>query len=101
MWHERLRTGFAGCLADGLFAQGPYLPAHEGPPLGLDGIGDDERAELVLQLLLQTVDMPVPNVAHLLMGFEVHDGEYGACLPPYYLGTRDWDQMMHTYLFRP
>lgn len=42
--------------------------------------GEDERAALVLQLLLGCLDGQAPNLAHMLLGFDVEDGLEGLAL---------------------
>lgn len=36
----------------------------------------DPRAELVLQLLLTSLEQPAPNLSHLLCGFDFESGEF-------------------------
>lgn len=52
---------------------------------GADGGQEDERAQLVLQLLLHAAEQPSPSLTHLLMGFHVEDGPDGESLPQRYL----------------
>jgi hypothetical protein len=40
----------------------------------------DVRASLILNLLLQAVDYPAPNLTHLLLGFNVVEGPQGTRL---------------------
>jgi hypothetical protein len=77
----RLRMGFAAVLQESLFSHGAYYPVdpdsddRNTPGDAVDG--DDERAGLVLQLLLDSLDAPAPNLAHILMGFDVASGPEG------------------------
>jgi hypothetical protein len=45
--------------------------------LGGDAEATDVRASLILNLLLQAVDYPAPNLTHLLLGFNVVEGPQG------------------------
>lgn len=94
--HEVLSHGFAECMQDSLFEQSPFVSeaddAEGAPPGGgltsrlagsagraeADAAGGADRAMLVLQLLLGSQQGPAPNLAHLLLGFNVEDGAEGA-----------------------
>lgn len=72
----RIQAGFAACLQESLYR-----------PLELTGEVDSggkhaetDRADLILQLLLHSVDAASPSFAHLLMGFHVEDGPQGVQL---------------------
>jgi len=75
----RLRAGFGAILQESLFSHGAFYPTEEDTgeaDTGSDS-ADDERAALVLQLLLDSLDAPTPNLAHVLLGFNVQDGPIG------------------------
>lgn len=63
-------------LQDSLVSQGAFYPADPDAEDGSDDT-DDERAALVLQLLLDSIEAPAPNLAHILMGYDVHAGPNG------------------------
>jgi hypothetical protein len=42
-----------------------------------DAATEDERAALIMQLMLHLLDRPVPTMAHMLLGFDVEDGAAG------------------------
>ena len=72
--------GFEQCLSDALF-QGPQQ-LQEGSPGGGSGepSGDPlgaQRAALALRLLHLASAQPAPNLAHLLLGFDVSSGPKG------------------------
>ena len=70
-----LRAGCAAALQEGLFSSGAAVSAGEdGRP---DEEGKDERAPLVLQLLLGSLDGQAPTLAHMLLGFDAEDGPEG------------------------
>ena len=75
-----LRAGCAAALQEGLFTSsgGAVIAAEDGRPEVEDG--EDERAALVLQLLLGSLDGQAPTLAHMLLGFDVEDGPEGAAL---------------------
>ena len=76
---QRMVLGFEQCLADALWA-GPQpadedaTPGGSGNPAG--GLGG-QRACLALRLLQLTSTQPAPNLAHLLLGFDVSRGPKG------------------------
>lgn len=75
----RLRAGFGAVLQESLFSHGVFYPIEEDngeADTGSDS-ADDERAALVLQLLLDSLDASAPNLAHILLGFNVTDGPIG------------------------
>ena len=85
---QRLLQGYSACLADGSAAReagggGEAPPCAAGGGLGAEGGGDD-RADLVLNLLLAPLqaERPAPNLAHLLLGFDVEHGVYSSALDP-------------------
>ena len=70
----------AGILLDGLtgdsiFCTTPEEAASTGKASEVSA--EDDRAELVLQLLLTGLDAPSPNVGHMLLGFDVEHGPEG------------------------
>lgn len=76
----RLRAGFAAILQESLFSHGAFYSTEddEAEATVSGDATDDERAALVLQLLLDSLDAPTPNMAHILLGFDVEDGPEGA-----------------------
>ena len=67
----------AGILLDGLTGDSIfYTTPEEAASTGKasEVSAEDDRAELVLQLLLAGLDAPAPNVGHMLLGF---GGEHG------------------------
>ena len=79
-FYLQLRTGVAGILLDGLtgdsiFYTTPKEAASTGKASEVSA--EDDRAELVLQLLLAGLDAPAPNVGHMLLGFDVEHGPEG------------------------
>ena len=75
-FYLRLRAGAASALQESLFAHGAsFTTAADEEEAG--GSGEDERASLVLQLLLGTLDAPAPNLAHMLLGFDCEQGPEG------------------------
>ena len=85
----RIRAGYAACLHESLASTGASLMPPEDAS-GDVGPSGDERGDLVLQLLLHTLDQPAPNFAHLLMGYNVEDGVQGM------LGAASKGLMMNT-----
>ena len=90
-FYLQLRAGVAGILLDGLTGDSIfYTTPEEAASTGkASAVGaEDDRAELVLQLLLAGLDAPAPNVGHMLLGFDVEHGPEGVdcctsllCLP--------------------
>lgn len=79
----RLRAGFAAILHESLFSHGAFYPMDDDDvekAAAGGGSTDDERATLVLQLLLDSLEAPAPNLAHILLGFDVEDGPEGETL---------------------
>lgn len=78
-----LVDGFASCLQESIFK-----PRRAVPLVGEDGdaeleqqavpamvmVDEDDRAALILELLLRTVNQPAPSLAHLLLGYDVDAG---------------------------
>ena len=50
------------------------IAGEDGRP---DEEGEDERAPLVLQLLLGSLEGQAPTLAHILLGFDAEDGPEG------------------------
>ena len=82
---QRMVLGFEQCLSDALF-QGPQQ-LQEGSPGG--GLGEPSgdplgalRAALALRLLHLASAQPAPNLAHLLLGFDVSSGPRGGVMAP-------------------
>ena len=74
----------AGILLDGLMSDSTFYTTPEdaaSTSKAADASSADERAELVLQLLLSGLDGPAPNVGHMLLGFDVEHGPEGMPLP--------------------
>ena len=70
----------AGILLDGLTGDSIfYTTPEEAASTGKasEVSAEDDRAELVLQLLLAGLDAPAPNVGHMLLGFDVEHGPEG------------------------
>ena len=61
--------GYAQCLQDSLWVQPAAASESE-----------EDRAGLVLRTLQLAALQPAPNLAHLLLGFDVHAGPQGASL---------------------
>ena len=77
---QRMVLGFEQCLADALFADPSDITPGgtseaSGGPSG-DALGG-QRASLALRLLNLTSGQPAPNLAHLLLGFDVSSGPRG------------------------
>ena len=76
----------AGILLDGLTGDSIfYTTPEEAASTGKasEVSAEDDRAELVLQLLLAGLDAPAPNVGHMLLGFDVEHGPEGVrCSAP-------------------
>ena len=75
---QHLIQSFAGCLQDSLFRPTTHAGYGAGAPKGGaeeggGGRGRDERAHLILELLLRPIVMkhPAPNLTHLLLGFDL------------------------------
>ena len=91
----RLQDGFAACLQASLFSLGVAVavegrgPGEEGAAVGggggADGGGGEEegdpRAALVLHLLLAALEQPLPNLAHLLCGYDAESGGWWGWQP--------------------
>lgn len=77
---SRLQDGFAACLEHALFTVAvDCLPTDDallsfGGLAASDGGGCDTRADLVLELLLSSLEQPAPTLTHLLCGFDVESG---------------------------
>ena len=76
-------------LLDGLGSSSAfYITPEDAVSAGKasDASATDDRAELLLQLLLSGLDGPAPNVGHMLLGFDVEHGPQGeqacACMLP-------------------
>ena len=83
-FYVQLRAGVAGILLDGLMGDSTFYTTPEdaaSTSKAADVSSADERAELVLQLLLSGLDGPAPNVGHMLLGFDVEHGPEGMPLP--------------------
>eukprot|EP00887_Chlorella_sp_A99_P002898 scaffold6.g2898.t1 len=81
---QRLQDGFAACLQASLFSTQVSVSVEEEVPEGQGAAeeeGGDPRAALVLQLLLGALEQPLPNLAHLLCGFEAESGMGDVFLP--------------------
>ncbi|CAK0757624.1 hypothetical protein CVIRNUC_002556 [Coccomyxa viridis] len=79
-FYLQLRAGVAGILLDGLTGDSIfYTTPEEAASTGKasEVSAEDDRAELVLQLLLAGLDAPAPNVGHMLLGFGVEHGPEG------------------------
>ena len=79
----RLRAGFAAVLQESLFSHGAFYSTEEDEAEATTSgnATDDERAALVLHLLLDSLEAPAPNLAHILLGFDVEDGPEGVQMP--------------------
>ncbi|KAL4441042.1 hypothetical protein ABPG77_010473 [Micractinium sp. CCAP 211/92] len=86
---HRLQDGFAACLQDSLFNLGASVSLEDDQAAAAAGDADveaadeaaDPRAELVLQLLLASLEQPAPNLSHLLCGFDFESGMGPVYLP--------------------
>jgi hypothetical protein len=70
----------AGILLDGLMGDSTFYTTPEdaaSTSKAADASNMDDRAELVLQLLLSGLEGPAPNVGHMLLGFDVERGPEG------------------------
>ena len=78
----RLRFAFAGCLQSALCHSGSdTLDTEEESDPNADAgtaVQPDPRASKMMQLLLAGLQMPVPSLTHLLMGFDVTRGPEGS-----------------------
>lgn len=69
----RLQAGFAASLRDSLFG----LTSMQRAPASTGADGQDERADLILQLIADDLCRPGLQLAHLLLGFHVSSGYPG------------------------
>jgi len=69
----------AGILLDGLTGDSIFYttPEDTASTSKADTSTADDRAELILQLLLNGLDGHAPNVGHMLLGFNVEHGPEG------------------------
>ena len=70
----------AGVLLDGLTGDSAFYTTPEdaaSTSKAADTSSADDRAELVLQLLLSGLEGPAPNIGHMLLGFDVEHGPEG------------------------
>ena len=75
-----VRTGVAGILLDGLTGDSAFYTTLEdaaSTSKAVEASSTDNRAELVLQLLLSGLEGPAPNIGHMLLGFDVEHGPEG------------------------
>ena len=74
----------AGILLDGLTGDTTFYTTPEDTASTSKGDTStaDDRAELILQLLLNGLDGNAPNVGHMLLGFNVEHGSEGTELFP-------------------
>ena len=68
----RIVQGYAQCLADSLCSGPAAEPTAEAQ-------GED-RAGLILRLLQLACQQPAPNLAHMLLGYDISAGPQGARL---------------------
>ena len=76
----QLRAGIAGILLDGLTGDSTFYTTPEdaaSTSRAAEASSADDRAELVLQLLLSGLDGAAPNVGHMLLGFDAEHGPEG------------------------
>ena len=82
--YVQLRTGVAGILLDGFTGDSTFYTTPEdaaSTSKAVETSSTDDRAELVLQLLLSGLEGPAPNVGHMLLGFDVEHGPEGEQTP--------------------
>ena len=78
--YVQLRAGVAGILLDGFTGDSTFYTTPEdaaSTSKATETSSTDDRAELVLQLLLSGLEGPAPNVGHMLLGFDVEHGPEG------------------------
>ena len=73
---QRIVQGYEQCLADSLWSS----PAPDAAADGQPGSQAEDKALLILCLLQLASQQPAPNLAHLLLGFDVSSGPQGAHL---------------------
>lgn len=70
----------AGILLDGLTGDSAFYTTPEdaaSTSKAAEASSADDRAELVLQLLLSGLEGPAPNIGHMLLGFDAEHGPEG------------------------
>lgn len=81
--YSALADGFAVALQESLADPRQQTPLHASPSgeaLDPSKEGNEDSATLILGLLIRAAFRPGPNLAHLLLGFDVTDGLQGIAM---------------------